>query len=249
MGSPRPSTPVAATPSPGRGSWSPIRDRGCASGRPRSGDAATARMDAARRDVAGPASTRTHDQEHHVSVIEVEGLRKRYGDTVAVADVSLTVEAGEIFGILGPNGAGKTTTVECLVGLRRPDAGGSGCSASIRDGTARGSRQRVGVQLQESRLPDALRVGEASSCTRRSTTTPPTPTSCCATSDWPRRRRPRSRTSPAGSSSGCRSRSRSSATPRSRCSTSSRPDSTHERAATRGTSSSRSGRPGSPSCS
>lgn len=56
-------------------------------------------------------------------VIEVAGLRKRYGDTVAVDDVSLTVDEGEIFGILGPNGAGETTAVECVIGLRRPDAG------------------------------------------------------------------------------------------------------------------------------
>ena len=56
-------------------------------------------------------------------VIEVEHLHKRYGDTVAISDVSFTVEAGEIFGILGPNGAGKTTTVECVSGLRTPDGG------------------------------------------------------------------------------------------------------------------------------
>ena len=56
-------------------------------------------------------------------VIEVSGLRKQYGSTVAVEDVSFTVEAGEIFGILGPNGAGKTTTLEILEGLRQADGG------------------------------------------------------------------------------------------------------------------------------
>jgi ABC-2 type transport system ATP-binding protein len=56
-------------------------------------------------------------------VIEVSNLHKRYGGTVAVDDVSFTVEDGEIFGIIGPNGAGKTTTVECVEGLRRPDRG------------------------------------------------------------------------------------------------------------------------------
>ena len=56
-------------------------------------------------------------------VIEVEHLHKRYGDQVAVDDVSFTVERGEIFGILGPNGAGKTTTVEFIEGLRTPDGG------------------------------------------------------------------------------------------------------------------------------
>lgn len=56
-------------------------------------------------------------------IIEVENLHKRYGETVAVADVSFTVDQGEIFGVLGPNGAGKTTTVECVAGLHVPDAG------------------------------------------------------------------------------------------------------------------------------
>lgn len=57
------------------------------------------------------------------AVIEVDNLRKTYGSTVAVDDISLQVAEGEIFGLLGPNGAGKTTTVECLQGLRRPDSG------------------------------------------------------------------------------------------------------------------------------
>ena len=55
--------------------------------------------------------------------IEVAHLHKRYRDTVAVEDVSFTVERGEIFGIVGPNGAGKTTTVETIEGLRTPDRG------------------------------------------------------------------------------------------------------------------------------
>ncbi len=57
------------------------------------------------------------------TVIDVRGLHKRYGATVAADDISLQVEEGEIFGILGPNGAGKTTTVECVEGLRVPDRG------------------------------------------------------------------------------------------------------------------------------
>ena len=56
------------------------------------------------------------------AVIEVEHLRKAYGSTVAVDEVSLQVTEGEIFNLLGSDGAGKTTTVECLQGLRRPDA-------------------------------------------------------------------------------------------------------------------------------
>jgi len=55
-------------------------------------------------------------------VIEVDHLRKTYGTTVAVDDVSFDVAEGEIFGLIGRNGAGKTTTVECLQGLRQPEA-------------------------------------------------------------------------------------------------------------------------------
>jgi len=95
------------------------------------------------------------------AVIGVRHLRKSYGDTVAVNDVSFTVAEGEIFGILGPNGAGKTTTVECVEGLRRPDGG----QISVLGLDPRQDRaeltQRLGVQLQDSRLPDKLRVGEA----------------------------------------------------------------------------------------
>ncbi|GII92656.1 multidrug ABC transporter ATP-binding protein [Sinosporangium siamense] len=75
--------------------------------------------------------------------------------------MSFEVGKGEIFGILGPNGAGKTTTVECLEGLRRPDGGELrvlGLDPRT-DGAA--LRERVGVQLQESHLPERMRVGEA----------------------------------------------------------------------------------------
>ncbi|USQ74877.1 ABC transporter ATP-binding protein [Ornithinimicrobium cryptoxanthini] len=94
-------------------------------------------------------------------VIEVVHLAKSYGSTRAVADVSLTVAEGEIFGILGPNGAGKTTTVECLSGLRSPDSGSVRVLGidPLRDPAA--VRQVLGVQLQESRLPGKLRVLEA----------------------------------------------------------------------------------------
>ena len=56
-------------------------------------------------------------------VVKVTGIRKAYGDLIAVNDVSFAVESGEIFGLIGPNGAGKTTTMECVEGLRSPDAG------------------------------------------------------------------------------------------------------------------------------
>ncbi len=57
------------------------------------------------------------------TIVQVEGLRKIYGTTVAVDEISFEVQEGEIFGMVGPNGAGKTTTIECLEGLRKPDAG------------------------------------------------------------------------------------------------------------------------------
>ena len=95
------------------------------------------------------------------SVLTIDSLRKTYGDTVAVDDLSLTVQAGEVFGLIGPNGAGKTTTVECALGLRRPDAG------TVRvlgmDPQAGGAElyRRVGAQLQDAALPDRLTVREA----------------------------------------------------------------------------------------
>jgi ABC-2 type transport system ATP-binding protein len=96
-----------------------------------------------------------------MAVIEVEHLRKRYGDQVAVDDLSFTVEKGEIFGILGPNGAGKTTTVEIIEGLRTPDSGTVRVLGldPRRDGAE--LRQRVGVQLQEGQLPELMKVWEA----------------------------------------------------------------------------------------
>src|ERR1035441_1521117 len=56
-------------------------------------------------------------------VIQVSGVRKTYGSTVAVEEASFEVKDGEIFGLIGPNGAGKTTTMECIEGLRKPDRG------------------------------------------------------------------------------------------------------------------------------
>jgi len=94
-------------------------------------------------------------------IIEVTNLHKRYGDVVAVDDVSFAVEEGEIFGVLGPNGAGKTTTVESIVGLRRPDRGSIRVLGLDPRRDRAELRERVGVQLQESRLPDKLRVWEA----------------------------------------------------------------------------------------
>jgi ABC-2 type transport system ATP-binding protein len=94
-------------------------------------------------------------------VVEVEGLTKRYGPVVAVDGVSFSVEAQEIFGILGPNGAGKTTTVECLQGLRRADGGRMSVLDLDPQRNARELRARIGSQLQDSALPDRIKVWEA----------------------------------------------------------------------------------------
>ncbi len=94
-------------------------------------------------------------------VVTVRGLRKSYGGRAVVSDLDLDVFAGEVVGLIGANGAGKTTTVECLQGLRRPDAGeirvlGLDPATNLRE-----LRQVMGSQLQDSALPDRLRVGEA----------------------------------------------------------------------------------------
>ncbi len=93
--------------------------------------------------------------------IEVENLTKRYDDVPAMDGISFTVEKGEIFGILGPNGAGKTTTVESIAGLRRPDSGTIRVLDLDPQQDRDELRRRLGVQLQESRLPDRIQVGEA----------------------------------------------------------------------------------------
>ena len=96
-----------------------------------------------------------------MSIIEVEQLRKTYGDIAAVDGVSFSVEEGEIFGILGPNGAGKTTTVECIVGLRVADSGAIRVLGLDPRTERDRMREDVGVQLQESVLPSKIKVGEA----------------------------------------------------------------------------------------
>jgi ABC-2 type transport system ATP-binding protein len=92
--------------------------------------------------------------------IEVSHLRKTYGQTVAVDDVSFAVADGEILGLLGPNGAGKTTTVECAVGLRAADSGRIQILGLDPSSDRDRLRLLVGVQLQSSALPAKLKVGE-----------------------------------------------------------------------------------------
>jgi ABC-2 type transport system ATP-binding protein len=96
-----------------------------------------------------------------MTVIEIEKLRKTYKSRTAVDGLSLTVDRGEIFGIAGTNGAGKTTLVECATGLRRRDSGSLRVLGHDPWTQRRALQQRIGVQLQESALPDALTVDEA----------------------------------------------------------------------------------------
>jgi ABC-2 type transport system ATP-binding protein len=94
-------------------------------------------------------------------VLRVAGLRKIYGNLVAVDGVSFEVGRGEVFGLLGPNGAGKTTTVECIQGLRAYEAGSIEVVGLDPSHQADLLRQRIGCQLQQSALPENIRVWEA----------------------------------------------------------------------------------------
>ena len=94
-------------------------------------------------------------------VVTARGLRKAYGDAVVVDGLDLDVPAGEIVGLIGANGAGKTTTVECIQGLRKPDAGTIRVLGYDPATQAEALRPMVGSQLQDSALPDRLRVAEA----------------------------------------------------------------------------------------
>jgi ABC-2 type transport system ATP-binding protein len=107
-----------------------------------------------------PTPEETAGEGAGVSIIEVEALVKAYDGTNVVDGVSFTVEEGEIFGIVGPNGAGKTTIVESVEGLRQPDGGSIRVLGldPIRDRYE--ITERLGAQLQESRLQDKIRVGE-----------------------------------------------------------------------------------------
>ena len=92
--------------------------------------------------------------------IVVEGLRKRYGNLVAVDGISFRVKEREIFGLLGPNGAGKTTTVEILEGLRQADAGRAVVAGIDVFKAPQKVKSRIGVQLQASAFFDYLNLVE-----------------------------------------------------------------------------------------
>src|SRR6185503_5524754 len=97
----------------------------------------------------------------HQPAIVVAAIRKVYGRTVAIDDVSFEVERGEIFGLIGPNGAGKTTTMECVEGLRTPDRGAISVLGLDPTRDARSLQERIGVQLQEAQLQKRIKVREA----------------------------------------------------------------------------------------
>ena len=92
--------------------------------------------------------------------LSLSGLRKTFGDVVAVDHLDLEVMRGECFGLLGPNGAGKTTTIEICEGLTPPDAGNVTLLGLSWKAAAKELRQRIGIQLQETQFPDKLTVEE-----------------------------------------------------------------------------------------
>jgi ABC-2 type transport system ATP-binding protein len=94
-------------------------------------------------------------------VIQVSGVRKSYGSTVAVAEASFEVNEGEIFGLIGPNGAGKTTTMECIEGLRKPDRGSIAVLELDPFREVYKLQSRIGVQLQQAQLQKRIKVWEA----------------------------------------------------------------------------------------
>lgn len=109
------------------------------------------------------ASAREREEQHPMATnaIEVEHVTKRYGDTVALDDVSLNVTRGSIFGIIGPNGSGKSTLVNVLAGLRPPSAGTVSVLGIDPERAGRKLRERIGLQLQDARLQDQITVQEA----------------------------------------------------------------------------------------
>jgi ABC-2 type transport system ATP-binding protein len=110
--------------------------------------------------MSSPAQTASAPASAAAPSLAIAGLRKTFGDVVAVAGIDLEVMAGECFGLLGPNGAGKTTTIEICEGLTVPDAGTITLLGRNWRQQASDLRQRVGIQLQETQFPDKLTVSE-----------------------------------------------------------------------------------------
>src|SRR5438309_10350619 len=100
-------------------------------------------------------------QQESEQAITVQHLVKKYGDFVAVNDVSFSIKHGEIFGIIGPNGAGKTTVVECISGHRTADSGSISIHGLPPLKDRNKIRELLGVQVQASPMPPRRNVGEA----------------------------------------------------------------------------------------
>ena len=98
--------------------------------------------------------------EQPENIIQVQDLRKSYGDLKAVDGISFGVSVGEVFGILGPNGAGKTTTVEILEGMRAPDSGIAVVNGIDVQKDPRAVKKIIGIQLQSSAFFDRLSLVE-----------------------------------------------------------------------------------------
>jgi len=96
-----------------------------------------------------------------MAIVAIDRVTKSYGDLIAVNDVSINIEKGEVFGLVGPNGAGKTTLIEMIEGLRTPDSGS--IKALGLDPTKQGDelRERIGVLLQTTSIQPDIKVREA----------------------------------------------------------------------------------------
>ncbi len=101
------------------------------------------------------------------AIIKCEHVVKRYGDIVAVDDVSLSIEEGEIFGLVGPNGAGKTTLIEMLESLRKPDRGSIRVLGLDPTKEADELKEKIGVQLQTTSIQPNIKVDSTAKTTGR----------------------------------------------------------------------------------
>ncbi len=94
------------------------------------------------------------------SVLEVTGLTKAYGNTIAVNNLDIRIEKGEIFGLLGHNGAGKTTTIECILNTRKRDSGNVNILGQKLEKNRKSIFEQIGVQMQETHYQDKIKVYE-----------------------------------------------------------------------------------------
>lgn len=95
-----------------------------------------------------------------MNAIDVKNLTKKYGPVTAVEDLSFHVEKGQVFGLLGANGAGKSTTIECILGTKKKDAGKISILGMDPAKDRRRIFERVGVQFQEAKYQELVKVEE-----------------------------------------------------------------------------------------